>query len=67
MWRKLTETETTIFVLLCVLCFLVAFLIDLILQQWLCSNLKVDNETTFDVTLLFVVWKYYFQMKLNCS
>ena len=29
--------------------------------------LKVANGANFDIILLFVAWKYYFQMKLTCG
>ena len=28
--------------------------------------LKVDTGANFDITLIFVGWKYYFHMKLSC-
>ena len=28
--------------------------------------LKIANGADFDITWRFVVWKYYFQMKLSC-
>ena len=27
------------------------------------NDLKVDTGTNVDITLLFVVWKYYFEIK----
>ena len=28
--------------------------------------LKVDTRANFEITLLFVVWNYFVQMKLSC-